>query len=261
MDEQPQQRTVQTETPYLMAVTIPFTSNPAEEATVRTKAALAIGNGDVEVLGLTCDLVGVSGAFSINRKSIWSDTRVPLPMLCGKPDGPKPILWLDRPLTVSQGLVIQADLLNDGGEPAGTLVYVCRVKGVNSPRVSVPEGIGIEEIITIDSGFTATADERKRVATNLIDEDMLLYALHTNLDSATLNVIGIDGVPWNEDPVPTWALAGRAGSTLPVPRLRKPYLIPAGYKIVVEFINVGAEAAGQLYVRGLRLPKGSGVWQ
>lgn len=260
MNELPtiRQRLVQTRSPFFLPVAVPFTATVNETAQVSTNPALAPGqnrdlSGDLEILGMTSDLVNVTSSFRLNKRTIWSDDRVPLPMYFGKPDGPKPVRWLEKPLIVPQGYRLYSDLLNVGGEPAGTLVYVGRTRGDTVNHVLVPEGDGTDDVIEIDSNFTGVADEIKQVSSAIIDDDFLIYGLHTNLSDASVEITGVGGTPWMQEAVPLWAVAGRGTSEHPNQRLHQPYLIPHGYKILMKFYNDGAEASGQLFLKGRRL--------
>ena len=256
-----QQRTITTETPYVMPVPVAFSGAAGEDITVYTKAPLTgpKGTGSVEILGMTTDIPSATAIFTLNGRPIWGSDQIPLAMNFGKPGSPKPIIWLERPLTISSGERIRGDLIDVAGDGPGRLFFIGRQKGSDAPRVVLPsDEVGEPEDLVIDSAFTNTADERPSRATSpILDDHFLLYGLHTNLDNATVRLFGIDGIPWSEDPVNVWAIAGRAADALTTLRFHRPYLIPAKYKIAAEFINGAApdvDAAGQLFLKGLRFP-------
>jgi hypothetical protein len=248
-------RTIQTEAPYFMPVSVPFTKTLNETPTVYTNPPLALGNGEVEVLGLTTDLINPSALFSLYNNPIWSDQQVPISIRFGKPGGPKPVRWLRLPITIPRGGRLRADMVNSLAEDVGTLVFVGRIKGVAGRSLQIPDNAGMEDTIVLDSGFTGSASDDNRVQTPVsVSDDFIVVGFHTNLDKATVVVSGIDGNPWNEDPIPVWSIAAKADAELTVQQLHQPYVIPAGYRMAVRFINTGAEASGQIYVVGLRVP-------
>jgi hypothetical protein len=252
-------RTIQTEIPYVMPVAIAFTNTAGELITNYTEPPLSVGKkgGTVEILGMMTDIEGATGQFTQNGDGIWSDDQAPLAMDFGKPGTIKPVVWLDRPLAVSSGQRIRCDIINVEGEGPGTLYFIARQKR-DAPRVTIPKDVGAPDKLVLDSAFTNTADERPaRASTATLEEDFIVYGLHTNLNNATVRLFGVDGVPWSEDAVDVWAIAGREADAQRVLRLHEPYYIPARHKISGEFVNGSAgnvDAAGQIYLKGLRFP-------
>lgn len=257
-------RTIQTEAPYIMRVDVPFTGTDGESVTVYTSAPLSTGrdrqsavSDTVEILGMMTDITGATGLFTRNGDGIWSSDQQPLALNFGKPGSTKPVQWLERPLSLSRGQRVRADLINEAGVGAGTLYFICRQKR-DQPRVSIPSDLGEPDSITIESGLTGVADERpERAASPVLEEDFLVYGVHTNMNNATMRIFGVDGIPWSDDFVNVWALAGRAADQLPVMRLHQPYLIEAQHKVTAEFVNgsgADVDELGQLYLKGLRFP-------
>lgn len=256
------ERTIQTESPYIFRVDVPFSDPgvPGEQPDpLYTETPLSVGDSAVEILGMLTNLEGATGLFTLNGvENIWSADQVPLMVHFGKPGSDKPVTWLERPLTISRGQRIRADLVNVDGEGPGTLYFICRQKKDNAPRIVLPEEVGKPDTLLIDSAFTNTADERPaRAASPVLDDDFLITDIHTNLNNATVRLFGVDGIPWSEEPLHVWSFAGRASDDRPNRRLHKSYLIPAGNKITAEFVNGSAgfeDPAGQLFFKGIRFP-------
>lgn len=248
-----QTRTVKTYSPFFLPVAVPFTATLNEDEQVSTTPSAHPGVNAVEILGLITDLENVTSSFKLNKRIVFSDDRIPLALLFGKPDGPKPVRWLETPLVLPQGWRVYCDLLNVGAEAAGTLGFVGRVSGEQAKKVVITEGEYVDDVIAIDSGFTGTLNEKKTVSSGILNDDFLVDGLHTNLETATVEIIGANGIPWNEEAVPLWFLAGRGTSEHSVQRLHDPYLIPRQSRIMVKFTNVGSEASGHLWLKGRRL--------
>jgi hypothetical protein len=257
-------RNIQTETPYILRVDVPFTADAGEQVTVYTEVPLSIGgNSDksaIEIMGMLTDLEEATAlfTFTVNGNGIWSSDQIPLAINFGKPGSDKPVIMLERPITIGRGQRIRGDLVNVGGEGAGTLYFIACQKRDNDPRVTLPDELGADDTLIIDSALSGVADERPARQTSAIqEEEFLVYDIHTNLNNATVRLFGIDGVPWSESDLHVWAFAGRAADAKPRRRLRKPYLIPAGHKMSAEFINgpgADVDAAGQIFLKGVRFP-------
>jgi hypothetical protein len=240
--------------PYYVPISVPFTATLNELISVYSQPTQAVG--DLDLIGAVSDIDAAKVQFSINARPVWSSEKVPVPTLFGRPDSVKPVLWFQRPLRLLHGARIRADLTNAGGEAAGTMVFICRQLNVplalQQPLGNLQD-IGELEIIPLDSQFTGTVNEVKITSTSVLDHDFLLRALHTTLGQATIRMFGLGGQLWMEQPVPIWALAGRATSAIPNQPMQPPCLIPKGYNIQVEFTNAGPELSGHIYLVGQRL--------
>jgi hypothetical protein len=256
-----QKRPLITGAPFFLKMAVPFTSTPAETVTAYTTQAQ--NAGDLEILGAVMDLESVQGKFSIAGDPIWGSSNSPLAMDFGQPDGPKPIVFHQPTMRLGRRQQIRADLLNVGGEDAGTLVFLCKQLDVPVPQAQALldyQGKGRRSKHDIDSGFAGSAlNDIKANTTEVIDQNFIWTSMHTNLAGATVRIFGIDGRGWMDDFIPIWALAGRATSEIPNQAIQPPVFIPAGHKVGFEFKNEGvggvAETSGRLWLGGQRIPR------
>jgi hypothetical protein len=247
--------------PFFLPVAVPFTGVANEALTVFTQPKQT--SGDLEIIGAVMDLESVQGQFTIDKRPIFSSENIPLAMYFGKPDGPKPIIWHQPTTPLASRQRIRADLINTNGEGEGTLVFICRQLGVSAPMSQALmdyQGQGSPDVVVIDSGFTGTAlNDTKQNSSPRTNEDFIWKTLHTDLQGASVRIVGIDGRSWMDDFVPLWAIAGRATSVLPNQTIQPQCFIPAEASIKFEFKNVGvggvAEASGKVYLGGQRIPR------
>jgi hypothetical protein len=153
------------------------------------------------------------------------------------------------------------DLVNTGGEGAGTLVLICRQVRVEAPMAQALldyQGKGSESTQVLDSQFTSTLNETKQTSSARIDDHFIWRSLHTTLAGASVRIFGINGRAWMDDYIPLWALAGRANSQIPNQSIQPAVFIPAGNTVSIEFKNEGvagvAEDSGQAFLNGQRIP-------
>lgn len=237
---------------YWLPVTVPLTSTAGESipGNYTKPAAFAL-----DVVGGTSDVDTAQAKFSIIGDPLWSHDNIPINAMFGEPDSARPVFYFRKPVFLGRGARILADVLNIGGEPEKTLVYVGVQRDGKGPQVPHPLDAVTDEIMSIAAPFTSVVDEDWPGFSPERDYDFALYGLQTNLADATVRITDAEGRIWMNDYTPLWAMAGRSNSELPMQLLPRPYLIPAHSSLFVQFKNDGGEAAGTLWLYGQRLPR------
>jgi len=255
-------RPIITGVPFYLPVAVPFTGVVNESVTVYTTPGQRVG--PLEIIGGVTDLESAEAQFTLDKRPLFSSENIPLVTKFGKPDGPKPIFRYQPPAHLNHRQRIRADILNVGGEGAGTFVFICRQVGIEGPMVQALmdyQGQGAEDTIVLDSKFAGTAlNDITLNTTPVVDDDFIWKTLHTNLaGDASVRIGGIDGRSWMDEFVPLWALAGRANSVLPNQTVDPLCFIPAGYQVSIEFKNEGvggvAATSGKVFLGGQRVPQ------
>lgn len=237
---------------YWLPAAVPLTSTANEVQfgnTLEAKADIDIAGGVTNLAVSTFKLRDVSG------KQAPANEYAPLYTLFGKRDSARHPYYWPRALRLNFGNRLEAEVKNAaaGAEAAGHLVFLGIP--VESPQSSI-EGLetqGVTRVFSINSQFTGSAADLFSVTSPEQDGDFIVHGAYTDLASAQLRITGVHGEQFMNDWTPIWALACRSTSQLPVLHWPRPYLIPRGSTITVDFKNPAAEASGKLYLVGQKL--------
>lgn len=224
-----------------LPATIPFTSTLNETqfgTTQDVKADLLVVGAMTNLTGATVKVGDVSG-----RASLASEL-VPILSLFGKRDSARPIFYFPRVVPLGFGNRIETEAKNAGTEASGHVVFVGVPQEQPQAQIDGLDAQGLPFVFSVDAKFTATANEINSLATPEQDQNVVIHGAFTNMASAQLRVQGVAGEQWCNDFTPVWAMAGRATSQLPVLLWPRPYLVPKGSSMTIDFKNVGSEAAG-----------------
>jgi hypothetical protein len=233
-----------------MPASIPFTSTLNETQFGQTRDAKA----DVDVVGGATNLTGATiKARDISGSLILSTELMPIYTFFGKRESARPVLYYPRARPLDFGNSLEVAAKTEGTEAAGHCVFLCVPRDEADAEIEGLETRGCPAAIAIDSSFTATANEIIPKATPKQDDDFVIHGAYTTLASAQIRIQGVRGEQWTPDFTPVWAFAGRASSQLNILYWPRPYLIPKGSSISIDFKNVGAEASGKLYLVGQKL--------
>lgn len=236
---------------YWLPAAIPFTATLNETVfgtTVDAKADLNILGGLTNLTGATVKVNDVSG-----RLVLTADL-TPVLSLFGKRDSARPMFYYPRSIPLGFGNRIEVEAKNDAAEAASHVVFVGIPDEPPQAQIEGIEEIGQPFIFAVDSKFTATLNEIKSPTTPEQETHFLIHGAFTNLASAQLRIQGVHGEQWTSDFTPVWAFAGRATSQLTVHLWPRPYLVPRGSTLTIDFKNVGTEASGKLWLVGQKLP-------
>lgn len=223
----------------------------------RAKSRTANAPEDLRVLAGMTDLDASLVTISDDSdRAVWSSDDTLIKQQFGQRLRSRNQLFYKPPFLLREDGHVKADVLPQGGELGGNLVFLCDPVEGRRQIVTIPESAYPFDLVT-PINLAGGANELKPLETRPSQErHTLLWGAGSDLRAVSLRIRGAGEDTFMEDFVPIWAVCAdpHEDSQIITQLWPRPYYLPPGASLKIEVLNpaAGMEANGHIYFKCAR---------